>query len=339
MCSVQLLPFHVIRLQEALISDAMGKDATFLLRKSSAEKLPDGEVATINDAIVEALLSARAKYLLTVIQAMIQIPDTRGDNPKNEKSPKLVQFDDLDADGARVFHDVASYLTNKCKESQDYIVELEARFLTQTPNPQTPETSGSESVPWINMWVEVFEKAINTHRKLKAAEAKDASAKGRGAGAGNVDPAKLLPPPKAIISLSLLKGQQAQGANKGQTVKEEQDGAKGAENSLHDEEVESNLAYFQNIYTSFTAADYGSAGKKTRDFHMMDVLAVQSAVEQHITRRAALLRRMFFLFYEPQDFKCMCVCIVAVCMMSLHALADMFAKERIVSVTLAGDLR
>ncbi|CAE7855567.1 unnamed protein product, partial [Symbiodinium necroappetens] len=279
--------------QEEILAE-IGKDASFLVSKKEASN--HGEVVTLNDSIIATLITSRAKYMLTCMKVMMVIPDTRTDardKGSGSKEPVLVEFEDLGPNSVRALYDIILHL---CKDGQEYIMELETRFLMQNQNMDGVNT-------WAAMWIQVFERALTTRRKmLRTTEQKDRDNEKEGAPCPeHVLARKLLPPPSSVITKSFWKNAKSllmEGGSVEAEIKEEVSAgsipqgthqAEAVDSSASATTIQPQLPFFQTIYTACSAADFGT--KKTGDngFHVLDVLAIQAQLQLHIISLAAYL--------------------------------------------------
>ena len=277
--------------QDEILAE-IGKDASFLvLRKESSDHGNLGESVTLNDSIIATLITSRARYMLTCMKVMMVIPETRADARDNKdkgpgsKEPALVDFEDLGTNAVRALYDMIVHL---CRDGQEYIMELETRFLMQNQN-----VDGDGVNTWAAMWVQVFERALATRQKLlRAAEPKDSQ---------QPSAMKLLPPPSSVITKTFWKNAKSrmESGSAEAEVKEElsagsnpqgtQAQAHAVDSSAPVTTIPTQLPFFQTIYTACSATDFGT--KKTGDsgFHVLDVLAIQAQLQLHIFSLAACL--------------------------------------------------
>ena len=276
----------------------IGKDASFLVSKKTDTIHGEAvEVVSLNDSIIAALITSRAKYMLTCMKVMMVIPDTRSDardKGPGSKEPVLVDFEDLGPNSVRALYDVISHL---CKNGEDYIMELETRFLMQNVD--------GDGNTWAAMWIQVLERALTTRRKIvRIPEQKDRDNEKEGAQRPEqVSAVKLLPPPASVITKTFWKNAksilQEYGCAEAE-VKQEISAASAGPNQQGSaaQAVDPNapvptipaqIPFFQRIYTAYSAADFGT--KKTGDdgFHVLDVLAIQAQLQLHILSLAACL--------------------------------------------------
>ena len=259
-----------------ILQNAIAKEGKFLLEQNEDdEDAEDGSDAkwSLNGAVVESLLTARAKYLLSAMLAMIVKPDhsPEAEAAGGKKKLKFLLFEDVDAASVEGLYDLLVYMCRAdFRDSHDYIVELESRFMLQQQ-----DTADYVNI-WSSMWTDVFNKAISArgkHEKTKKDEKLST-------------PDKLLPAPKVVISKSLLKDAAAQSAGSVSvkaetgTVEVDTHGQGGA--SVPDSKPL--IPYFATIYTASTGKVDDGKG-----IHTMDVLSVQAQIQQTLMMRAGRL--------------------------------------------------
>ena len=254
-----------------MLQSAIVKEGRFLLEKQTEASAEGGEGETkwaLNGSLVESLLTVRAKYLLSTMLALIVKPQLEGAAPAQR--PKLLEFEDLDAQQAGWLYDLLVYM---CKggeftDAHGFILELESRYMLQSPGDADVKT-------WSSMWTEVFERALAARNKhVKTTKNKDET----------IDLSKTLPATKTVINKSFFKeAAAAAAAGSGEVKVENEKGVNSSEQSEQGQQehtVQPTVPYFQSIYTA--TAQQGT-------IHTLDVLAVQAQIQNTLFMRAGWL--------------------------------------------------
>ena len=274
-------------MQDTLHS-AICKDGRFLLEqegdssgngsggKGEGEQ-PEAKWA-LNGSIVESLLTARAKYLLCTMMALIVRPNYEQDNVS--KKLRFVDFEDLDVTSVQWLYDLLVYMCREdFKNSHAFISELESRFLLVHASEECNKT-------WSAMWAEVL---------LKAVQARGKAAKGKGKDDKFQEAAydKLLPAVKSVIASTVAEsasGKQVKKEPADADAADEEGNAKQGATAAEQQPV---IPYFSKIYTA-------SVDGSSSDVNTMDVLAVQAQIQQRLLMKAGRFGFHFLPFLKHE---------------------------------------
>ena len=226
--------------------------------------------------MVETLVSIRAKYLLSTMQFLMVVPERPN---VRKQSAKFVTFEDITMAQAQVLHDVVTFMCrNEFKETHDYIVELESRFMMQHPE--------ADVLTWSAMWSNVLQKILASHSKhcKNQKGGSENSSSAGSAGSETCDFKKLLPPPNTIVPKTRFRDGAADPAAAGGVKDEPESSVPGQAQAAADPDPdpEPKILYFTEIYTA------GSGNKKDA-VHTLDVLAVQAQIQHTLLMRAGSL--------------------------------------------------
>ncbi|CAE7717113.1 unnamed protein product [Symbiodinium sp. CCMP2456] len=246
-----------------MLQSAIVKEGRFLLEKQGEGSADDGETKwALNGSLVESLLTVRAKYVLSTMLGLIVKPQFEPSAAK----PKLVEFEDLDAQQTEWLYDLLVYMckSGEFTDAHAFILELESRYMLQTPGDADMKT-------WSSMWTEVIERALAARNKHVKTKGKDET----------VELGKTLPASKMVINKSFFKEASLAAAAAGSAepgeVKVEDSGHPSEQSEQSQQEVQPAVPYFQSIYTA--TAQQGT-------IHTLDVLAVQTQVQNTLFMRA-----------------------------------------------------
>ncbi|CAE7035549.1 unnamed protein product [Symbiodinium sp. CCMP2592] len=248
-----------------VLLNAIAKEGRFLLEKQGEDS---GETKwALNGSLVESLLTVRAKYLLSTMLGLIVKPQLEA--AAAGQRPKLVEFEDLDAEQAEWLYDLLVYMckSGEFTDAHGFILELECRYMLQSPGDADMKT-------WSAMWTEVFERALAARNKhVKTNKNKDET----------IELGKTLPATKMVINKSFFKEAAAAAAASAESgeVKVENDGGVNPSGQpaqgQQEHTVQPAVPYFQSIYTA--TAQQGT-------IHTLDVLAVQAQIQNILLMRA-----------------------------------------------------
>ena len=269
-----------------MLQNAIVKEGRFLLEKQGEASADGGETKwALNGNLVESLLTVRAKYVLSTMLALIVKPQLETATAATAR-PKLVEFEDLDAQQAEWLYELLVYMckSGEFTHAHPFILELESRYMLQSPGDADMKT-------WSSMWTEVIERALVARKRHAKSKGKDEA----------VDLGKTLPASKMVINKSFPKeataASAAASAESGE-VKEENNPSEQAEQgqqSQQEHTVQPAVPYFQSIYTA--TAQEGT-------IHTLDVLAVQTQVQNMLFMRAGWLN-----LHLCRLRLCVCVCV------------------------------
>ena len=268
------------------LEELVGPYGAFLLKDEG----PEGDCKkTLNTALLNLMIGAKACYVLNAMCKMIRRPTGFGFGCESE----FISVTDSPRPRA-----LESLLNHLCKaaEGTQYISQIESRFqfLVESSSPDSCEES------WSGLWSKVLFHAVSKEAKegLAAKESKEnTDPKAAIATPGKTDWQKMLPSPNKVVRGKSLLAQHAsaeeKGAGGGEGVKDElgavapDAAAAGKEAAAATTSAMVTTATGQHsLFDVYTLNDLPAA-KDPRQLNAMDVLVIGYEIQSYLLRAAA----------------------------------------------------
>ena len=267
------------------LEELVGPYGTFLLKDDEA---PDGDrKKTLNTALMNLMIGAKACYVLTALCKMIRRPTGFGFGCESE----FISVTDVPHPQA-----LESLLNHLCKtaEGTQYISQIESRFqfLVESSSPDSCEES------WSGLWSKILFHAVSKEAKegIAAKESKEnTDPKAANATPGKTDWQKMLPSPNKVVrgkSLLVQHASEEKGAGGGKTdgaegVKDELEaGAPNAAAAATTSATVTTATGQHSLFDVYTLNDLPAA-KDPGQLNAMDVIVIGYEIQSYLLRAAA----------------------------------------------------
>ena len=254
-----MLNFQEAPDEQTLLQEAFGRDAKFLLKEKGDAS---GEY-TLNESLVNMLVSCRGKYVLCAAHTLMESPSKPG---------KLVHMDDLTHFQVKHLHELLGFLGSPGDDG--YVSEVEGHLALQrraTPGGASASAGGEEveEVAWGSLWCRILTEAVTASSQSNADPSKLASMSGK-------EIAKYLPKAAGICPKSFLdKGQHSASAAAAAIPQGDRNG--GGSGGAVKESV--GQATLSEIYCMHNLG-------RLVDLNVMNIVALRASIEAHLVSLA-----------------------------------------------------
>ena len=247
--------------EQALLQEAFGRDAKFLLMEKSDGS---GEF-TVNESLVNMLVSCRGKYVLCAAHALMESPS---------KPAKLVHMEDLTHVQVKHLHQLLGYLGSP--DDDGYVSEVEGHLaLQRRTNPSSSAGAHEEDVEevaWGSLWCRILTEAVTASSQSSTDSSTLANLSGK-------EIAKFLPKPAVICPAGFLnqggkdgKGPGGKDSSAAATATSQADRSSGSGGAVKDSVGQATLA---EIYCMHNLGSFV-------DLNVMNIMALRATVEAHL---------------------------------------------------------
>ena len=136
-----------------MLQESFGREAKFLL----IEKTDGSGDMTLNESLLQMLVSCKGRYLLEIARRLMEIPNT---------DKKLIFIEDLSSVQVKLLHRLLGHILANGSEPEEYLNEVEGHLcLQRRPSKTQDQDCDADVMGWGTMWAQILGHAVQQASK------------------------------------------------------------------------------------------------------------------------------------------------------------------------------